>query len=218
MYFRNRAEAGELLAGQLSPFRYENTAVLALSANGVLVGEQIASKLHCGLSLLLMSKIDARGDQALVLGALDHSGTFTLNDMIPAGEMEEYMQDQRGYLEETKIQKLYDMTAIVGEGGITEPELLTGRNVIITSDGVKTGLSFEAALHFLKPISTERIIGAIPVGPIDVIERLRTQCDEFHYLYVPDNFMTIDHYFEDNVKPGPEVITGIINSIVHKWS
>ena len=217
MYFSNRTEAGDLLANRLTSYRYENTAVLALSTNGVLVGEQIAKRLHCGLSLLLTTKIEAPGDESLVIGAVDQEGQFTFNGKIPPGEMEEYMQDLRGYLEEEKIRQLYDMTSIIGEGGVTQPELLTGRNIIITSDGIKSGLSIDAALHYLKPLKTEKIIAAIPVGPADAIEALNIKCDEVYYLYIPDNFMGIDHYYEDNTKPDPQTVLAKINSVVSNW-
>ena len=43
----------------------ENTAVLALSPGGVVVGEQIARRLHSTLALLLTAKITAPGDESL---------------------------------------------------------------------------------------------------------------------------------------------------------
>ena len=74
---------------------------------GTLSGsKKIASRLRCNLSLLLTAKILAPGDAALVLGALDQAGVFTFNGLIPVGEMEEYMQDVRGYLEEAKLAKI----------------------------------------------------------------------------------------------------------------
>ena len=54
MYFESRSQAGAKLADQvLKKYRYENCAVVALGEGGVLVGEQIAVKLHCVLMMLL---------------------------------------------------------------------------------------------------------------------------------------------------------------------
>ncbi|MDF2461290.1 MAG: hypothetical protein K0S68_693 [Candidatus Saccharibacteria bacterium] len=218
MYFHDRGEAGDRLADELINYRFENTAVLALSPGGVAVGEQIARRLHCTLSLLLTAKISAPGDESLVLGTLDQTGQFTYNSMISAGEMEEYMEDMRGYLEEQKLAQMYQMTSIVGENGVADPAQLVGRNIIIVTDGVKNGLSFDAALTYLKRIEVEKKIGAVPVGPAEVIERLNHKLDELHYLYIPDNFFSVGHYYTDEEKIDPDTVMERINNVVARWS
>ena len=139
------------------------------------------------------------------------------NSMIAAGEMEEYMEDMRTYLEEQKLHHMYDMTTVVGDHGLADPAQLAGRNIIIVTDGVKNGLSFDAALHFLTRIPTERVIAAIPVGPSEVIERLHGMMDEVHYLYLPDNFMNVSHYYTDEVKIDPSTVMERIDNIVSRW-
>jgi len=67
-----------------------------------------------------------------------------------------------------------------GEHGLADPDQLAGRNIIIATDGVKNGMSFDACLHFLDKIRIERTVGAIPVGPSEVIERLNQRLDEVH--------------------------------------
>ncbi len=217
MYFHDRAEAGDKLAEDLMPYRWENTAVLALSPGGVAVGEQIARHLHCTLSLLLTARISAPGEDSLVLGTIDQTGMFTYNSMITAGEMEEYMEDMRGYMEEQKMQRMYQMTAVVGENGLADPAQLQGRNVIIATDGVKNGISFDAAVNFLNGIHIEKTIAAIPVGPAEVIERIHGMVNELHYLYIPDNFLGVSHYFTDEGKIDPETVISRIDNVVARW-
>ena len=217
MYFHDRAQAGLQLAEDLAQYRYENTAVLALSPGGVVVGEQIARHLHTALSMLLTSRITAPGDESLVLGTMDSTGIFTYNSMIPAGQMEEYLEDMRNYVEEEKLRHMYDMTNVIGEHGLADPAQLDGRNIIVVTDGVKNGLSFDAALHFLRRIHTEKIIGAIPVGPAEVIERLHGMLDEVHYLYIPDNFFTVSHYYTDEEPIDSSSVMDRINNVVTNW-
>jgi predicted phosphoribosyltransferase len=217
MYFHDRAEAGDKLADELMEYRWENTAVLALSPGGVVVGEQIARRLHCSLSLLLTARITAPSEESLVIGTIDQTGLFTYNSMISAGEMEEYLQDMRNYVEEQKMQQMYHMTAVIGEHGMADPAQLEGRNVIIATDGVKNGMSFDAAAHFLERIRTEKLIGAIPVGPASVIERIHGLVDELHYLYIPDNFFTVAHYYTDEDKIDPNTVMQRIDNVVARW-
>lgn len=217
MYFHDRAEAGDKLAEELIKYRYENTAVLALSPGGVAVGEQIARRLHTTLALLLTARISAPGDDSLVIGTLDQTGMFTYNSMITAGEMEEYMEDMRGYMEEQKIQQMYKMAAVVGEHGLADPAQLQGRNVIIATDGVKNGLSFDAALAYLNSVHAVKSIAAIPVGPPDAIERIHGMVDEMHYLYIPENFLNVSHYYTDEDKIEPGSVLSRIDNVVARW-
>jgi len=218
MYFHDRAQAGDLLANELLEYRWENTAVLALSPGGVVVGEQIARRLHCTLSLLLTARISAPGDDSLVIGTIDQTGVFTYNSMITAGEMEEYMEDLRGYVEEQKMQQMYQMATVVGANGLADPAQLEGRNVIIATDGVKNGMSYDAALKFLDKIHIEKAIAAIPVGPPEVIERIHGLVDEMHYLYIPETFFSVSHYYTDEDKIDPDTVMPRINNVVARWA
>jgi putative phosphoribosyl transferase len=219
MYFHDRTEAGDKLADELLDYRWENSAVLALSPGGVVVGEQIAKRLHCSLSMLLTARISAPGEESLVLGTLDQEGGFTYNSMIAAGEMEEYLEDMHSYIEEQKLKAFYQMTTIVGENGTADPTLMAGRNVIIATDGVKNGLSFDAAVHYLdEKCQVEKKIAAIPVGPAEVIERIHGIVDEIHYLYIPENFFTVSHYYTDEGKIDPDTVIERINNVVANWS
>ncbi len=217
MYFYDRAEAGDRLADELMDYRYENTVVLALSPGGVAVGEQIACRLHCTLTMLLSSKITAPGEESLVIGTIDQGGGFTYNSMISPGQMEEYMEDFRGFLEEEKLHKIYQMSSVVGEHGMADPAQLAGRNIILATDGVKNGMSFDAAMYFLKKVSVERVVAAIPVGPSNAIERIHGMVDEMHYLYIPENFFSVGHYYTDEPSIDPATVIERIDNVVAHW-
>lgn len=222
MYFHDRAEAGDLLANQLSNYRYENTAVLALSPGGVLVGEQIARRLHCMMSMLLVAPITGPGgDNSLLFGAIDQDGRYTQvsgnNDFMPVGSLEEYAVDLRNYIEEEKIQKMAELARLWGEYGEARTEQLAGRTVILAVDGVVNAASVMAASRYLSLIHVERIIAAIPVGTFDAIEQASHEVNELHYLYVPDEFISIDHYYSENPMLDREVIADRINNVVARW-
>lgn len=213
MYFRNRAQTGEMLANELRQYRYLKTAVLALSPGGILVGEQIAKSLDASLAMLLSEPITAPGDASLTIGSIDQDARFTYNNLIPAGEMEEYMIDLRGFVEEEKLRKMYQLSHLLGNRGIVQAEQLVGRHIIIATDGVKNGMSFTAALNYLKYIRTASIIAAIPVGPANVLERIGHQCDQLKYLYIPQNFISVRHYYEEKVPVDKSMILNRINSV-----
>lgn len=217
MYFKDRREAGIQLTKALANYRYENTAILALSDGGVAIGEQLARSLHCTLSLLLIEPIKLPGLGDEEIGLIDEAGHFTYNSMISPGALEEYMSEMRVVLEEEKMRKIYELTRALGTREIINPHIFYGYNVIIVSDGLKNGVSFEAAVNFLKPVKTQRIIGAVPVASVPAVDRLHILCDEIHILSVIDNYMDTNHYYEDNTIPDSKEIINSLQQVVTQW-
>ena len=78
-------------------------------------------------------------------------------------------------------------------------------------------MSIDAALAYLKSTHVERIIAAIPVGPAEAIERIHGLVDELHYLYIPDNFIRVSHYYTDEERIDPDTVMDRINNVVARW-
>ena len=73
--FRDRTEAGELLAERLRAYeRHPNAIVLALPRGGVPVGVEIASKLELPLDVFVVRKLGVPGQQELAMGAIASGG------------------------------------------------------------------------------------------------------------------------------------------------
>lgn len=218
MYFKDRAQAGKQLAAELSKYRYENTAVLALSDGAVQVAEQIALALHSTLQMLLTEPLTLQDLGGETVGVIDQTGQFTFNDMVPAGLLEEMMVENRNVVEEQKLQKLSKINSLLGEYGTVDRQLFYGRNVIIVSDGLKSGMSFAAAVNYLKPIKTQRIIAATPLASVPAVDKLHILADEIHVLSVVANYLDTNHYYEQNQIGSAKSIISSINSIVAKWA
>ncbi|HEX4661989.1 MAG TPA: hypothetical protein VH144_00055 [Candidatus Saccharimonadales bacterium] len=216
MYFTSRAQAGELLAQQLSGYRYDDCVVVALSDGGVLVGEQIAAELHCVLTMMLMEDIPVPGEGTL-FGTINQQGGFTYNQMFSTGEMEAYYGEYHGYLEDQKREHFQNMNRLLGEGGLINETMLNEHIVILVSDGLSTGASLDAAMDFLKPIRIKRLIMAIPVVSVQAVDRMHVLADEIHVLSVADNFITTDHYYDANDIPSHEATIEKINQIILNW-
>jgi putative phosphoribosyl transferase len=217
MYFENRTQAGQILAQQMfEKYRYEDTAVVALSDGGVLVGEQIAAALHCVLTLLLVEDIEVPGE-SVSFGGVSQSGSFTYNGMFSAGEIEEYASEFHGYLDEQKREKFQKINRLLGDGGIIDADLLRDHTVILVADGLDNGASIDVALDFLKPIRIKKLVVATPVATVQAVDKLHVLADELHILDVKENFMGTDHYYTDNTIPTHEDTIAKINQIVLNW-
>lgn len=217
MYFKSRSEAGKKIAEQLVPkYRYENCAVVALSDGAVLVAAQIAAQLHCVMMMLLAEQIKLPGENDPV-ASIDQDGIFTYNGMYSAGQLEEFTTEYKNYIEQAKLEKLHEMNRLLGSGGIIDPKLLRYHNVILVSDGLNSGMSLDAAASFLKPFKLEKLVIATPLASVPAVDRMHLFADDICCLSVVENFMNVNHYYEDNQMPPHEQIVDIIKNIVLQW-
>lgn len=217
MYFESRAQAGALLAERLvEKYRYENCAVVALSDGAVQVGEQIASALHCILTMLVIEDIQIPGESTS-FGGLSQSGNFTFNSSLSPGEIEEYTGEFHGYLEEQKREAMRRINKLVGEGGAIDADLLRDHTIILVADGLDKSAPLDVAIDFLKPIRITKLVVATPIATIPMVDKLHVAADELHVLDVKENFLGVDHYYEKNDIPSHEETIAKINQIILNW-
>ncbi|HUD06171.1 MAG TPA: phosphoribosyltransferase family protein [Candidatus Saccharimonadales bacterium] len=217
MYFKSRAQAGNLLAAEIAKkYRYENCAVVALSDGGVIIGAEIAINLHCVLSLLLAAPIELPNENDPI-ATVNQSGRITYNGLYSAGELEELQGEFRTYIEEERIRALHKINSLLGDGGLIEPKLLKGRIVILVSDGLSSGLSLEAAVDFLKPIQLEKLIVAVPIASVPAVDRMHVLSDEIYCLSVLGDYINTDHYYDIDDKPDHDEVIKIVKEVILHW-
>lgn len=217
MYFESRVQAGVKLAGRLfDSYRYENCAVIALNDGGVIIGEQIASFLHCVLTLLLVEEIEVPGE-SLSFGGVSQNGNFTYNSDFSQGEIDGYTSEYNGYLQEQKRVAFQKINRLIGDGGTINYDLLRDRIIIIVTDGLHDAGILDSVVDFLKPIRYERLVIAAPVASTSAVDKLHIMADELHILDVKDNYLDTNHYYDDNTVPSHEETIEKINKIVLNW-
>lgn len=197
MYFDSRIEAGQKLAAEMMQYKDEHCVIVALSNGAVLVGEQIAKQLHGEVTVLLSEEIDLPGEHTTV-GTVNQGGGFTYNTALSLGEIEEYYSEFHSYIEDQKRQKFNKLNRLLGSKGQIEPIMLKNRIVILVSDGLKTGLSLDAAINFLKPVKLARLVVATPIASVQAVDRMHILADELHCLSVTDNYISTSHYYNIN--------------------
>jgi len=217
MYFESREQAGIKLAIELfQQYRYEDCAVVSLTDGGVIVGEQIASALHCVLTMLLVEGIEIPGE-SMSFGAVSETGAFSFDSSISQGEMDEYTSEYHGYLEEQKRESFQRINRMLGDGGLIDRDMLRDRVVILVSDGMDSGAVLDAAMDFLKPIRIQKLVVATPVASIAAVDKLHMIADELHILDVKQNYLDTEHYYNINKLPTHEETIAKINKIVLNW-
>lgn len=217
MYFESRSQAGQILAEQLfEKYRYEDCAVVSLSDGGVEVGEMIATRLHCVLTMLLVEDIQIPGE-GLSFGGVSQNGNFTFNSEFTSGQIQAFSSEFHGYLEEQKRVAFQKINRLLGDGGVIDHDMLRDRVVILVTDAISSGGVLDAAMDFLKPIRTQKIIVATPVATVEAVDKLHVIADELHVLDVKTNYLGPNHYYEQNELPSREETIAKINQIVLNW-
>jgi putative phosphoribosyl transferase len=217
MYFASRAQAGHVLANQLTPkYRYENCAVVGLSDGGVVVGAQIAAALHCVLSLLLSEEITLPRELDAIAG-IAQDGSVSYNATYSPGELDELVGEYYQYIEQEKLTRIHNLNQILGHGNTVDKRLLAGRHVILVSDGLSSGFAIDLAIAYLKPVPIEKIIVATPLASIKAVDRLHIAADEIYCLSVVESYISTDHYYDQHVVPPHEKVVEIIEQITLNW-
>jgi len=194
MIFRDRIEAGQLLARELDSYRDDPRGViLALPRGGVVVGYELGLALRMPLDVFITQKLSTADNPEYALGALSETGAIYLNpdavDMFSFShdEIESMIQAQRPEVARRRV--LYRQ-------GRALPTLVD-RTVILVDDGIATGATFFATIEAITELSPRRIVAAIPVAPRDTIVRVRRAVDELIVLATPEPFVAVGHYYEN---------------------
>ncbi|HWG96277.1 MAG TPA: phosphoribosyltransferase family protein, partial [Nitrospira sp.] len=192
--FKNREEAGRRLVERLTRYRGDPTAIiLALPRGGVMVGYQLSLGLHFPLDVFIARKLGAPDNPEYALGAVGETGTIYLNPdalavyNLSGDEMEALAQTQQR--EVARQQDLYRQ-------GRQLPTLID-RTVVLVDDGIATGSTFFASAKSIKHLKPRRLIGAVPVGPVETIREACSQVDELIVLATPDPFWAVGNHYVD---------------------
>lgn len=193
--FRNRTEAGRLLAKKLA--RYANrpdVLVLALPRGGVPVGFEIAKALHAPLDLFLVRKLGVPGHKELAMGAIASNGAQIINNDIvyvlglSDAEIQRVIAQERRELE--RRERLY-------RHGLPTPEI-SARTVILVDDGIATGATIRLAINVLKKQRPAGLIVAVPVAPPSTCRELREELEiEVVCLLLREPFGAISLWYDN---------------------
>lgn len=192
--FKDRTEAGQLLAEALKSYQHQpNIVVLALPRGGVPVAFEVAQALHAPLDVLLVRKLGAPCNEELAIGAIAHGNIRVLNeDTIDHLHVSQNWINSVTERERTEIER---REKLYREG--RTPMEVKGKTVILIDDGVATGATIIAALQTLRTQNPEQIIVAVPVAPPSICDQLARAADAVICLVTPEWFYGVSQWYED---------------------
>lgn len=204
MVFQNREEAGHGLAVALQKYRnHQDGLILALPRGGVAVGYAMCLDLHLPMDVFITRKIGAPENPEYALGAISETGNIYLN---PDAVALFRLSDARiGDLANVQREEIHRRQQLYRRG--RPPIPLKDRLVILVDDGIATGATFFASVEAIRRQHPRFLLGAIPVGPLETIERTRALVDELVVLATPSQFWSVGgHYAEFGQVSDEEVV------------
>jgi putative phosphoribosyl transferase len=193
--FRNRTDAGRLLASEIAGLGLVRPVVYALPRGGVPIGLEIAKALGAPLDLLLVRKIGVPSNPELAAGSVvdGEQADLILNDDIirmfgvTRAQIEKIANDELREIERRRA--LY----LPGKS----PVSARGRTAILVDDGIATGASMRAAIAAIKRRNPLRIVVCAPVASPDPATDLRSLVDDVVVLIAPARFRGVGEFYQD---------------------
>jgi len=205
--FRDRAEAGDVLAGQLGHYAgRDDVVVLALPRGGVPVAARVASALGAPLDVFVVRKLGVPGHEELAMGAIASGGVRVVNqqvvgrlglgeaDLRRVAEARELARRERSYRE-----------------GRAPPEL-AGRVVILVDDGLATGSTMRAAVAAARRLGPARVVVAVPTAPASTCQSLREEADEVVCATTPRPFRAVGYSYRSFPQTSDEEVSALLRS------
>lgn len=192
--FRNRSEAGRLLAMKLTHLAdHPGLLVLALPRGGVPVAFEVARALHAPLDILVVRKLGVPGHDELAMGAIATGGVRLLNQPVIAalGITPEAVMEV-DHREQAELQRRE-----LSYRGSRPPLDVTGRTIILVDDGIATGSTMQAAITSLRHRGIRRLVVAVPVAPDSVVTNLGRLADEVVSVLMPRDFGGVGWWYDD---------------------
>jgi putative phosphoribosyl transferase len=191
--FRDRAQAGRLLAEKLAGFSDRpEVVVLGLPRGGVPVAFEVARRLQAVLDVFLVRKMGVPGHEELAMGALASGEICFLNDNvirslgIAPDIIERAIARERHELEQRE--RAFRTGA---------PVELRNRVVILVDDGLATGASMRAAVMAAREHHPARVIVTAPVAARETYQEFKELADEIVCVQTPAHFEGVGQWYDD---------------------
>lgn len=177
--FRDRAHAGEVLAGMLESALAGTAVVLAIPAGGVPVAAVIARRLGLPLDLAVVSKVLLPWDTEAGYGAVAYDGTVRINEPLVAalGLPQETVTAGIAATRERVERRMRTL-----RGGRPLPEL-GAVPAILVDDGLASGFTMRVAIEALRHGGAAAVHVAVPTGHLEAVEALAPLVDS---LFCPN--------------------------------
>ncbi|RDI21657.1 phosphoribosyltransferase [Lentzea flaviverrucosa] len=186
--FANRQEAGRALAARLADLPWHDPLVLGLPRGGVPVAKEIAHHLNAELDVVVARKIGAPGHPEYGVGAVTADSEPIYDPRVLRAL--NLTEEQLGRTCDEERAEAKRRTALYRGD---KPLTVKDRDVILVDDGLATGVTARAALHWIARREPRSVTLAVPVAARDSLETFRTRVVA---VLTPKHFQAVSRWYE----------------------
>jgi putative phosphoribosyl transferase len=193
MTFRDRVEAGRLLAERLEYLRGSDLVVLGLPRGGVVAAAEVARALGAPLDVIVVRKLGVPSQPELAAGAVGEGGVRVLNPAVlrSTGVTDEEL----AAVEKAAREEVARRVELLRRGA---PRVaLAGRTALLIDDGVATGATARAACQAARALGAARVVLAVPIAATQAVVELRRVADEVVTLETSMWMGSIGQWYDD---------------------
>jgi putative phosphoribosyl transferase len=211
--FRDRVEAGEVLASRLGHYAGKpEVLVLALPRGGVPVGARVAQAVGAPLDVFVVRKLGVPGHEELAMGAIASGGVRVHNEEVV----------RKLHIDDATLQRVVEVEEQElarrerSYRGQRPPPDLSGRVVILVDDGLATGSTMRAAVAAARAAGPPaRVVVAVPTAPASTCEQLRGEADEVVCATTPRPFRAVGYSYRSFPQTTDEEVRELLQAA---WS
>ena len=190
--FKDRKEAGMLLAQRLLGYKGTDGIVLGIPSGGVPVAAEVAKAIVLPLDLIIMRKVQIPYNPEAGFGAVGPDSKVLLNEeLLRSLDLSEKEVEQQIKMTMNIIKRRNELF----RKGLPFPSV-KNRVVIIVDDGLASGYTMLSAIDFVKRHEPQKLVVAVPTGSERTVDFILPNVDELICLNVRSglSFAVADAY------------------------
>ena len=182
--FRDRKEAGTILARKLLKYKGTDGLVLGIPSGGVPVAAELAKALSLPVELVILRKIQIPHNTEAGFGAVAPDYKVLINeDLLSMLNLSQKYVEHQIKLTIDTIKKRDDLF----RKGLPFPSV-KNKIVIIVDDGLASGYTMLSAVEFLRRHEPKKIVVAVPTGSKRTVDFILPNVDELICLNIRSGF------------------------------
>lgn len=210
--FKNREEAGHLLAAKLQKEKISTDFIVGIPRGGVVIARIIADELHLPLTVVVVKKIGAPDNPELAIGAVGAENVVFWDEKLVTTLG--VTSEQRQNLLAKKEKERKDREEFLN---IQFP-YIEQKTVVVVDDGVATGATSIVAGLYLKEKKANSVILATPVVAKDTLRVLQKYFDKIVYLASPKNFSAVGQFYKEFPQVDDKEVLNLLKQVKNSKS